>query len=47
MHMSVSNRMYVCALHACQLPTDVRRTILDSLELELQMTVSHHMVAGN
>lgn len=38
--------MYVCALHACLLPMEVRQ-VLDHLELELYMVLSHYVGSRN
>lgn len=40
--------MYLCSVHMCLVPQDIRRgRWLDLLELELQMILHHHMSAGN
>lgn len=38
--------MCICVPHVCLVPVSQKRT-LDLLELELKMTVNHHMGAGN
>lgn len=34
--------MYVCAPCVCLVPTDTKKMMLDFLELEIEMVVSHH-----
>ena len=41
----VFSSVYVCALY-CEVPTEARKALI-SLELELQMPVSHHVGAEN
>ena len=44
MYMSAFMYMYVCAPHVCS--THRGHKELDSLELDLQMVMSHYMSAG-
>lgn len=38
--------IYVCTLHMCLVPAEARKGVLDSLELELQLVVTHQVDVG-